>query len=114
MEFHRRNLPLHMWTHLCSDQLYDQAELSKRFCSPRCVCPFKTDVDLGDPGITVPSNKTYNDILDAHYEQFRKDAEKLFAEEQKELYGTAFMALEQVNASTNCIVGASCGFVDHT
>jgi len=69
----------------------------------------------GDPKATVPSRSTYNDILDAHYEKFKRCTSQLFAEEFQEMHGTGFMTVEHdlwTNSSKNCIVGASCSFID--
>ncbi|KAL4158618.1 hypothetical protein PRNP1_004394 [Phytophthora ramorum] len=45
----------------------------------------------GDPNVTVPAAKTYNEILDNHYDKFANDTSELFVEEFKELDETPFM-----------------------
>jgi hypothetical protein len=70
----------------------------------------------GDPNATIPSSKTYNDILDNHYTKFQTDASELFEDEFKRLHGTPFMTVEHdlwTNSSKNGIVGASWSFIDH-
>ncbi|KAE9034827.1 hypothetical protein PR001_g7253 [Phytophthora rubi] len=68
-----------------------------------------------DPNVTVPSSKTYIDILDNHFERFTQDASELFLEEFKELDETPFMTMEHdlwTNSSKNSIVGVSGSFFD--
>uniref|UniRef100_H3GMY1 Uncharacterized protein n=1 Tax=Phytophthora ramorum TaxID=164328 RepID=H3GMY1_PHYRM len=48
----------------------------------------------GDPNVTVPAAKTYNEILDNHYDKFANDTSELFVEEFKELDETPFMTVE--------------------
>ncbi|ETM41676.1 hypothetical protein L914_12568 [Phytophthora nicotianae] len=70
----------------------------------------------GKPDVTVPSHKTYNDILDTHYTAFKKDVSEILAKEFKEVFETPFLNVEHdlwTNSAKSCIVGASCGFIDH-
>ncbi|KAL3672445.1 hypothetical protein V7S43_001744 [Phytophthora oleae] len=69
----------------------------------------------GNPSVTVPSLKTYNDILDKSYESFQEDTKELLSGEFKELHETRFLTVEHdlcTNQSKSTIVGASCGFID--
>ncbi|KAL3666679.1 hypothetical protein V7S43_008308 [Phytophthora oleae] len=71
---------------------------------------------IGEPIVIIPSHKTYNDILDKHYSNFKKDVSKLIVEEFKELFETRFLNMEHdlwSNSSKSCIVGASCSFINH-
>ncbi|KAG1708729.1 hypothetical protein DVH05_022354 [Phytophthora capsici] len=68
------------------------------------------------PDVTVPSHKTYNDILDSHYTAFKTDVSEMLAKEFKEVFETPFLNVEHdlwTNSAKSCIVGASCGFIDH-
>jgi hypothetical protein len=66
--------------------------------------------------VTIPSNKTYNEILDTDYETFETDTSYLLAKEFAYLHHTPFLTLEHdlwSNSAKNGIAGASCGFIDH-
>ncbi|POM60920.1 hypothetical protein PHPALM_30156, partial [Phytophthora palmivora] len=47
----------------------------------------------GDPNVTVPSSKAYNEILDNHYARVTKDSPELFLEKFKELDNTHFTSV---------------------
>lgn len=69
----------------------------------------------GDINVIIPSSKTYNDILDKHYDTFTKDTSDAFAEEFQELDETPFMTVEHdlwTNSSKNSIVGVSGSYIN--
>ncbi|POM59447.1 hypothetical protein PHPALM_31825 [Phytophthora palmivora] len=69
----------------------------------------------GDPNVTVPSSKTYNEILDNHYDRVTKNSLELFLEKFKELDNTHFMTVEHdlwTNSTNNSIVGVSSFYID--
>ncbi|POM72698.1 Hypothetical protein PHPALM_10550, partial [Phytophthora palmivora] len=70
----------------------------------------------GNPNVTAPSSKTYNDILDNHFENCTEDAADMFIEEFKELDETPFMTVEHdlwTNSAKNSIVGVSGSYINH-
>jgi hypothetical protein len=70
----------------------------------------------GDEKATVLSTKTYNDILDLHYNAFLAETSALLKSEFGMLFGTRFLNLMHdlwTNSAKDCVVGASVSFIDH-